>query len=87
MTNPGTKFIDVVAACRNSVGSTYIPTSNDCTGVPLEGGFTCTVGLGAGQGGFCTLDSSSAKVRAAINVLDHPTSIGAPLVDVIPATK
>jgi hypothetical protein len=86
VTNFGTKPITVSVTLINSVGSVDSPAADECTGIPLAAGNTCLVQYTLGHGGFCTVESSGSKVRAAINVLGSGAA-NFPLVTLVPATK
>jgi NCAIR mutase (PurE)-related protein len=84
VTNLGTKDIDVTVTLKNFAGTPQVPFADECAeNAPLEPGSTCRVFYSTGVAGFATVEPSSGKVRAAINVLD--TASGA-VVTVVPAT-
>jgi hypothetical protein len=86
VTNLSTKQITTTVTCTNSIGGAYPTAGDSCNGATLDPRTTCLFLLADNQGGFCTVVSSSGKVRAAINVLG-PAVDGSPLVTVVPATK
>ena len=85
VTNVGTKDIDVTITLKNPAGTAQVPFLDECVETaPIEPGTTCRAIYSAGVAGFATVEPSSGKVRAAINVLDSTTGR---VVTVIPATN
>ena len=85
VTNVGTKDIDVAITLKNPAGTTQVPFLDECVETtPIEPGSTCRAIYTAGVAGFATVEPSSGKVRAAINVLDSTTGR---VVTVVPATS
>jgi hypothetical protein len=83
VTNFGTKAIDVSATLTMRAVATS--TIDTCADGPLAVGASCRVSFALGQSGFATVESSSGKVRAAINVVVPGANNS--LVAVVPATK
>ena len=85
VTNVGTKDIDVITVTlKNPAGTLQVPVVDECVETaPIEPGSTCRVIYSATLG-FATVEPSSGKVRAAINVLDSTTGR---VVSVVPATS
>jgi hypothetical protein len=86
VTNLNKAAITVTVTCTDAVGGLYTSAIDGCNGFALDPANSCYFYLAENQGAFCTVVSSSAKVRAAINVFG-PDADGSPLVAVVPATK
>ena len=86
VTNVGTTPITVTVTLTNLFGTTITPSLDLCNGIPLGPGKTCQVLPATDTDAFCTVVSSSSKVRAAIIVFG-PLGSGRPTVTVFPATK
>jgi hypothetical protein len=82
VTNLGKKPMTVTATFTNTLGQSE-QTGDECSPAPLAPGKSCIVQIGESTDGFCTLVTSSGKVRAAVNVMN----VNGTLVTVVPATK
>lgn len=64
--------------------ATAYTAADDCGANLLEPGRSCLVQIPEEKDGFCTVVTSSAKVRPAVNVMTTGTNT---LLTVVPATK
>jgi hypothetical protein len=70
VTNVGTVPASVAVDLRDYFGTPVGATFNDCTPGPLPTRATCTVTAPAGADVYCSIASSSVRIRAVLSVYD-----------------
>ena len=82
VTNVDTRPITVTVTMTDNSGNTLTSVVDSCNGTPLGPRRSCQFRPPPDADGFCTVVSSSSKVRASLNIFGSDN-----LITVVPATK